>query len=195
MLTRSYSNTEVKGEICFHIKIYLSKVFFQKFSCWLRNISLQVTRMRETFNSWNNYFQNLKASEAYYEEGFYFSILSRAWYKRKRSRFKNRTSELRIRDPVGGSGSKPKAVFHLRTQDLFFVPRSWREEKKNHLPNSSAGSKIHQISYTCAIILFLWGLIYYQRFPARITKTPGFVDNFQWFHVQKKITPTMMITK
>ena len=67
--------------------------------------------------------------------------------------------------------------------------------KKNHLPNSSAGSKIHQISYTSAIILFLWGLIYYQRFPVRITKTPGFVDNFQWFHVQKKITPTMMITE
>lgn len=49
MLTRSHSNTEVRGEICFHIKFYLSYDFFQKSSCWLKNISLKVTRMWETF--------------------------------------------------------------------------------------------------------------------------------------------------
>ena len=184
MLTRSYSNTEVKGEICFHIKI-LSYDFFQKSSCWLRNISLKVTQMRETFNSWNNYFQNFKASEAYYEEGCYFSILSRAWYKRKSPVFRIEPQNFGFAIQQEGLGRNQRldSTWELRIFSLFHARD--KKKKKNHLPKSSAGSKIHQVSYTSAIILFLWG----------ITKTPGFVDNFQWFHVQKKITPTMMITE
>ena len=184
MLTRSHSNTEVKGEICFHIKIYLSYDFFQKSSCWLKNISLKVTRMRETFNSWKNYFQNFKASEAYYEEGCYFSILSRAWYKRKSPVFRIEPQNFGFAIQQEGLGRNQRldSTWELRIFSLFHARD---KKKKNHLPNSSASSKIHQVSYTSAIILFLWG----------ITKTPGFVDNFQWFHVQKKITPTMMITE
>ena len=117
MLTRSHSNTEVKREICFHIKIYLSYDFFQKFSCWLRNISLKVTRMRETFNSWNNYFQNLKASEAYYEEGFYSSSCH----------------ERDTREKV------PFSESNLRTSDSRSSRRVW-VETKGWIPPENSGS-------------------------------------------------------
>ena len=128
MLTRSHSNTEVKGEICFHIKIYLSYDFFQKSSCWLRNISLKVTRMRETFNSWNNYFQNFKASEAYYEEGCYFSILSRAWYKRKSPVFRIEPQNFGFAIQQEGLGRNQRldSTWELRIFSLFHA----RDKKK-----------------------------------------------------------------
>ena len=70
----------------------------------------------------------------------------------------------------------PFSESNLRTSDLRSSRRVWVEikgwippensgsflcstlvtrRKKTHLPNSLAGSKIHQISYTSAIILFL----------------------------------------
>ena len=184
MLTRSHSNTEVKGEICFHIKIYLSYDFFQKSSCWLKNIRwhecekhsiLEITIFKISKQVRHTMKKDVIFPSCHKRDTREKVPFSESNLKTSDSRSNRRVwVETKGWIPPENSGSF-----------LCSTLVTWR--KKTHLPNSSAGSRIHQISYTSAIILFLWGLIYYQRFPARITKTPGFVDNFQWFHVQLKL--------